>query len=92
MNGTPTTRELKVKIDSMCESVDELKIDIKDGFASLKKDLAENYVRNETLNLSLKPLQEFQKTATGAMIGIGITTLVGIVGFLIGQAVLNFKI
>jgi len=92
MSGTPTTGELKVKMDNMCNSIEELKQDLRNGFSELKKDLSENYVRNETLKLSLEPLQEFKKTVTGVGIGLGMAALLGVLGFLTRQAILNFKV
>jgi hypothetical protein len=89
--SSPTTGELKVKMDGMCKSIDEIKEDINLGFADLKKDLRENYVRNETFKLTLEPIVEFKKTVTGVGYGVSGVVLLGILVLLLKQIIPGFS-
>ena len=91
MNGTPTTRELEIRIADMRKSLDELKEEIKCQFADLKRDLNENYVRNETFKLTLEPLLEFKKVVTGIGYGVAGVILLGILVLLLKQVIPGFS-
>jgi hypothetical protein len=84
MNSTPTTRELKVKMDEMCEDIQELKVAIKEGFADLKRDLELHYVSNERF----KPVETFVNN----FMRIGFLILVAILGLVLSHVIPGFKL